>query len=73
MHTSCVWRAHARLAPASLEYWHNYTSMCWMGKKGASRGQSNANGGKGMIQELVFLYCAEVGGKTRVKCEKEAQ
>lgn len=73
MHTSCVWRAHARLAPAALEYWHNYTSMCSMGKKGASRGQSNANGGKGMIQELVFLYCAEVGGKTRVKCEKEAQ
>lgn len=33
---------HVRLVPASLEYWHNFTRMCWMGKKWASRGESNA-------------------------------
>lgn len=66
---------HARLVPAYLEYWHNSYLENWH-NKGASRGESNActrlMAGKGMIWELVYLYCTEVGGKTRVKCEKEA-
>lgn len=32
---------HARLVPASLEYWHNFTGMWCMGKKWASRGKSS--------------------------------
>lgn len=32
---------HARLVPASLQYWHHFTSICWMDKKWASMEENN--------------------------------
>lgn len=32
---------HARLVPASLQYWHHFTSICWMDKKWASVEENN--------------------------------
>lgn len=32
---------HARLVPASLQYWHHFTSIRWMDKKWASMEENN--------------------------------